>query len=129
MYDFKDNPFAPPSDQSLALDGSNPAEDQPATRISRLGAAIVDGFAIAAIILPVQYLSGYLSRVAQQQVSVLEILLMSLLGLVVFLVLNGYLLINRGQTLGKIAAGVQIVDFETGRLLPFLQCTSSGLCG
>ena len=39
----------------------------------------------------------------------------------VMLALNGYLLFTRGQSIGKMITGIQIVDFKSGDLLPFLR--------
>ncbi len=52
---------------------------------------------------------------------VLEQLAMSLVGIVVMLIINGYLLFTRGQTVGKLLTGIQIVDHVSGQLLPFLR--------
>ena len=38
-----------------------------------------------------------------------------------FLILNGYLLVTRGQSIGKVLTKIQVVDFKTGLLLPFLR--------
>ena len=41
------------------------------------------------------------------------------LGFVAFLVVNGYLLATRGQTVGKLAAGTRIVSVADNKILPF----------
>ncbi len=115
------NPFAPPEDQSMAVENADSAGDVRATRVNRLGAAILDGIIIACITVPIQFMSGFIQRAQQQQVSMVETFAMNFLGVLVMAALNGYTLATRGQTLGKMAAGIQIVDHETGRLLPFLR--------
>lgn len=44
----------------------------------------------------------------------------AILGTAWYLILNGYLLATRGQSIGKIAAGTKIVDAETGELVPLV---------
>jgi uncharacterized RDD family membrane protein YckC len=97
------------------------APEQLAGRVTRLGSAILDGILMGLFLVPIQYSTGYLQRTQLQQTTLGEQLLMSLLGLVVFLALNGYLLAKRGQTIGKVAGSIQIVDYGTGRLLPFMR--------
>jgi uncharacterized RDD family membrane protein YckC len=55
------------------------------------------------------------------QVGMLEQFAMSLLSIVIMLALNGYLLAKRGQTIGKLVTKIQIVDYTTGELLPFVR--------
>lgn len=38
-----------------------------------------------------------------------------------YLILNGYLLVTRGQSIGKALLKIQIVDEQTDKLLPFLR--------
>lgn len=114
-----DNPYAPPSDRTAAEDSDAPGQDVPARRFTRLAAAIVDGFLMMAVVIPIQLATGYTQRALNGQVSVFEEVVMSLLGLVVFLALNGYLLVNHGQSIGKRFGKIQIVDAADGTLLPF----------
>lgn len=39
--------------------------------------------------------------------------------MIIFLLLHGYLLATRGQTIGKMLLGVRIVDYNTDQLLSF----------
>jgi uncharacterized RDD family membrane protein YckC len=88
-----------------------------ASRLARLGAAIVDGILGLVIALPIGYATGYLQRVMDQTASLGEMAGQGVAGMVIFLALHGYFLATRGQTIGKMAAGVRIVDFRTGQLL------------
>lgn len=114
------NPYAAPtssdSDARAAATG-----DELAGRFARFAAALVDGLLLIAIVGPVQYFTGFFERAMRAQVTPGEQLLMGLLGAVAFLVVNGYLLVTRGQTVGKILVGTQIADVRTGGLLPFLR--------
>ncbi len=113
---FPENPYQPPLQESL----TEPRADELASRSSRLVAAILDGVLVLLVIMPLQFLSGYIERVQANQATTLEQLGMSLVGLLTFLVFNGFLLANRGQTIGKAALGIQITQVGTGRLMPFV---------
>jgi uncharacterized RDD family membrane protein YckC len=123
MSDNSEIPYVPivelrDSDAEIAMDSTR---DELAGRLLRLGAAMLDGLLLMAILLPVQFATGFIHRAQLQQNGLMEQFAMSLLGMVVFLLLNGYLLFTRGQTIGKLVAGIQVVDFKTGLLLPFLR--------
>lgn len=118
-----ENPYASPAEiiEASAAVVTDSTGTILAGRMTRLGAAILDGILMVAVLLPIQFATGYIQRAQSQQSGLIEQFAMSVLGLAVMLALNGYLLATRGQTIGKIAAGIQIVDFETGRLLPFVR--------
>jgi uncharacterized RDD family membrane protein YckC len=117
---MSDNPYAPPETGGVSEVVTDPRGDELAGRFTRLAAAIVDGILLLVILVPVQFASGYFQRAMAQQQGPLEQILMSLLGFVTMLVLNGYLLATRGQTIGKVLTKIQIVDVESGKLLSFL---------
>ena len=114
------NPYAPPAESQPAVEFADPG-DQLAGRFTRLAAAIADGLIVGAIVLPVQLLSGTFQRSLSQEVGPLEQLLLSLLGIVAMLAINGYPLLNRGQTVGKMLTNIQIVDADSDKLLPFVR--------
>ena len=118
---MSDNPYAPPETGGVSEFVTDPRGDELARRLTRLAAAIVDGILLLVILVPVQFATGYFQRAMAQQQGLLEQLLMSLLGVVTMLVLNGYLLATRGQTIGKVLTKIQIVDVQSGKLLPFVQ--------
>lgn len=112
-----DNPYAAPH----SLDAGVAGDQELAGRGMRFVGALIDGLLLAAIVGPVQYFTGFIGRQTRGQVAPGEQLVMVLLGGVVFLLLNGYLLASRGQTIGKMVTGIQIVDASAGTLLPFLR--------
>src|SRR5262249_34329260 len=81
-----------------------------ASRLARLGATIVDVIIALAIGLPIGFATGYLQRAMEQTASIAEMMVHGAGGLIVFLLLHGYFLATRGQTIGKMAVGVRIVD-------------------
>lgn len=121
MSDDFDNPYAAPSSGSEALPDVVSDEPELARRFARFAAAFADGLLLLPAILGIQYATGYTQRVLTQQVTFIEQLAMSLVGMVIFLILNGYLLVTRGQTIGKVMAKTQIVDFETNIRLSFFR--------
>jgi uncharacterized RDD family membrane protein YckC len=92
-----------------------------ASRLSRLGARIVDIIISLVISIPVMFSTGYLQRAAQQQVGIGEMAMYGAGGFVAFLLLHGYFLATRGQTIGKMLVGVRIVDYDTGQLLSLVK--------
>ena len=118
---MSDNPYAAPNTPVTLNPApfSKEGNEQLAGRFTRLAAAIVDGILMMGVLLPIQFGTDYIGRARIGAVSVSEQLGMSALGLVVFLLFNGYLLHSRGQTIGKYLTKIQIVEEGTGRLLPF----------
>ncbi|MFO0011163.1 MAG: RDD family protein [Planctomycetota bacterium] len=118
---MSNNPYAPPITIDPIEEPFVSSDDVLAGRFTRFAAAFVDGLAMLLVFIPVIIFSGYFERARAQKVGSLESLGMSLLGVAVMLALNGYLLYSRGQTVGKFLTKIQIVDFQTGALLPFLR--------
>lgn len=109
-----ENPYVPPSAE---ITGDGPGDL--ASRWKRFFGVLIDGLVIMAVTFPLLYVTGYLERAGSGAQSLGEIIFMGLLGLAVFFAVNGYLLKNKGQTVGKLLMGTQIVSIEDGSLLPF----------
>ena len=100
------NPYAPPQ---------APVEDVPDTsgtlekagRGARLGAGIIDGLVVAAIVLPVWL--WVLGREMPKDMLTLEYVAYLGIGMGVYLLLNGRLLARNGQTIGKRLLSIRIV--------------------
>jgi len=91
-----------------------------ASRWKRLTGALVDGLIASVLTLPVMLASGIFQTIQQgEQPGVKYQAFFFLYGLVIFLLLNGWLLAKRGQTVGKLVVGTRIVSNETGEILPF----------
>lgn len=96
-----------PYSDSLALAG----------RGTRLGAAIIDGILLLVILMPMMWMGGYWSAATAaaaegRQVSLGLTILWALIGLVVFVVVQGYPLNATGQTWGKKLLGIRIADMQ-----------------
>ena len=90
--------------------------DRLASRSRRLLAAVIDSILLVAALLPLLALPGALDWL--DQADRLDDLLLSLLVYVAMLVLHGYLLVSRGQSIGKWLLNIQIVDAQSQALLP-----------
>lgn len=119
--EMETNPYESPLTSANAEFTSPPSGGALAGRFTRFAAAMADGFLLLAILMPIQFATGYFARAMVQQVGIIEQIVMSLLGLGIMLLLNGYLLVNRGQTIGKMLTKIQIVDAETSKLLSFVR--------
>jgi uncharacterized RDD family membrane protein YckC len=83
----------------------------------RLGAVLLDGLIAGAIIFPIQYATGFWQIVmasarAGQTLPAGTLLLWLLIGLTVFVLIQGYPLVKDGQTWGKKAVSIKIVDMN-----------------
>jgi uncharacterized RDD family membrane protein YckC len=117
------NPYRGP-DAAVAEFSSG---DELAGRGARLGAAIIDGIILLVIIMPLMYMGGYMQAAtaaaqAGQQVPFGTMLMWAVIGFVIFAVIQGFPLNATGQTWGKKALKIKIVDLAgnkppLGRLL------------
>jgi len=91
-----------------------------AGRVERLQAAIVDTLLLCVLVVAILYFTGSFSEpeLTETRFDLVSMLLWWAVGFGVFLALQGYPLYTRGQTWGKRALGIRIVDAEGGRL-PF----------
>jgi uncharacterized RDD family membrane protein YckC len=86
-----------------------------ASRWKRLGGQLIDGVIALVLVLPVMFLIGAFDHA---RLSLVHQLTWLVLGLGVFLAVNGYLLAKSGQTVGKKLVGTRIVDLESRQILP-----------
>lgn len=112
-----ENPYRSPQ---AAL--TEPAADgEPADRITRLAAAILDTIFGLAVFMPVAYFGGYFSQIMDnaaaggQVMPMGVILLWSAIGFALFVVLQGYPLHASGQTWGKRLCKIKIVGLDGGK--------------
>ena len=95
---------------------STPANEVPsnlASRWKRLGGAMIDSVIAMVIVIPIMLVTGSLQRAfGGEKMTVSEQVGFFVVGWVAFLVLNGYLLFTRGQTIGKAAVKTKIVDLS-----------------
>jgi uncharacterized RDD family membrane protein YckC len=113
------DPYRPPEFDGPRPEPISGAGIALATRGERLGAAMLDGLLQGIIFLPIQIAYGVFKDFPfihpQSPLQQLGWLVASML---VYLTLNGYLLARSGQTLGKRAVGIRIVNFGDGAQTP-----------
>ena len=114
-----DNPYAPPESEVAVSDPVALAG-----RGVRLGGAIIDAIIAMAVIFPVVFAMGYWEKAMAGEQTVVGNLWLGVLGIGVFLVLNGYLLANHGQTIGKRLVKTRIVSIDDEEILPFWKVIS-----
>jgi len=113
------NPYSAP--QAHVSDVPAADELRLGGRGARLGAAFIDGLIQIPLILPLMYAMGYFDSIARGVQPGFGMMIMaSLMGFVLFLVVQGYPLSATGQTWGKKWLNLKIVDLE-GRKPEFLR--------
>ena len=117
----KPNIYSPPN-SDLKSDAetlkSSDIDEDLASRWARLGAYIVDSIILILPYVAIYSLTDYWDEATIKDISISEQLLYVLMGLAQYLIVNGYLLHGRGQTVGKWVLGIKIVSFETDKILP-----------
>ena len=113
------NPYAAPTTVEPAKPVKNDSGGRfpLATRWQRLAGSLVDAFTLVFMVVPMSYGASFLIESAypevyyasSQTIFIVEETLAMVLISIAFLALNGYLLANRGQTLGKYVVGTRIV--------------------
>lgn len=84
-----------------------------ASRWKRLAAAFIDCFFAVIVMVPLLLIAGVFPQAANgQQVTLGQQIVIIMIGWAVFLIMNGYLLNTKGQTLGKAAVNIKMVDAE-----------------
>jgi uncharacterized RDD family membrane protein YckC len=88
-----------------------------ASRWQRFGAAFVDGLIYSVFMLTLMYFTGMFDNLSRgAEADPMKILTIQLAGLVVFVLLNGQLLVKYGQTIGKRVVGIQIVALDNSKM-------------
>ena len=84
-----------------------------ASRWKRLGGSLMDGLISSVIIIPFMFITGVFQRALRgQEMTIEQHITLVIFSWVIFLILNGYLLANRGQTIGKGVVKTKIVDLD-----------------
>ena len=108
-----DNPYAPPERREKRRRSRGRAETELASRGSRFVAALIDGFVNLAVAVPIAFALGLYDGLAQgRPISTENSILGGLIGIGAFVVLHGYLLCTRGQSLGKLVCRIRIVNLD-----------------
>ncbi len=89
------------------------AEDEKATRLSRLGSALIDMLIMMVFTLPFSYALGLFEYIKSgEQPPPLVTAIVVVLGIAIYFAINGKLLAQKGQTIGKKFNNIKIVTLE-----------------
>jgi uncharacterized RDD family membrane protein YckC len=112
--DSNDNPYAPPGSAPPAPPpDADPRQPVLATRWQRFAATLVDNLVTAAVAIPLFIFMNLLGNTDHpDQDSFLLTVIQVLVGIVAYMVLNGWLLATRAQTIGKRLLGTRIVTLD-----------------
>ncbi len=116
------NPYQPTAAGGVDLFDAVADEQILAPRSERFVGAFIDGVIQIALVVPLAFGLGMVIGIAfgdSSTVMVLSQVAGGIVGVAVFLAVNGYLLATQGKTVGKLVVKTKIVDRETGALLPF----------
>ncbi|CAD5110035.1 RDD family protein [Zestomonas carbonaria] len=111
-----ENPYQTPVADLQPETGESPL----ASRGSRLGAVMIDSLILSLITVPLLYFVGFYDGVLEgKEPGFAEQMLGLVLGVGAFLLVNGHLLKQYGQTVGKRLLKIAIVD-QDGNIPPLL---------
>jgi len=98
------------------------ADEEPsgklAARSARLLAVVIDGTLEAIGLFFILYLPDASDLFFSDYSTWVEPIVLGLLSLLVYYVINGWLLATRGQTVGKLLIGIRIEDHDTSSIIP-----------
>lgn len=107
---MNENNYTPPQPEFISNTNSGVTL---ASRWKRLCASLIDALIQFAILLPVMFFTGGFSAITRGvKPSLGYNLLMGVLGIIVFFVIHGKSLAQSGQTVGKKALNIKIVDMN-----------------
>jgi uncharacterized RDD family membrane protein YckC len=82
-----------------------------ASRGKRFFGSLIDIFILTILIIPVVMFLMNIGSI--KKIDILTQIIISMSGIVIYVALNGYLIIKNGQTIGKNIVGTKIVDYNT----------------
>ena len=98
---------------AATLDNAEISGSELASRWSRLAAALIDGLTVMTVTVPLMYFTGGFSGLAEGgQPSYSYLFLVTIVGIVAFLLIHGRSLARDGQTWGKRWLGIRIVTVD-----------------
>jgi uncharacterized RDD family membrane protein YckC len=106
---MNDSIYQPP--QVELVDTRQPALK--ASRVRRFFASMIDSILISVVVLPAMYWGGLLDLASSAPMSWGYTLSSGAMWAVVFILFNGLLLIQRGQTIGKMLLSIKIVKEDS----------------
>jgi uncharacterized RDD family membrane protein YckC len=111
----EENRYAPPQAEVGEVQDTAP---ELASLGLRLGGAVIDTLILAVVVVPLVFVFGIIDISAQREPSFADEAISTVLGMGVFVLINGHFLAKHGQTIGKRLVGTRIVSVADGKLLP-----------
>ncbi len=105
------NPYTPPKSE-LADQQSAAPQVELADRGIRLLAAIIDSLIILIVFLPILWFAGFYKAILANEVDFLFSIKVTLVGFLVYVLIQGFPLYYWGQTWAKRLVDIRIVDLE-----------------
>ena len=87
-----------------------------ASRWLRLGASFIDGLLLLILFLPIIFIFFFDRMDEEGNLPFADNVLMFLIGSALFILVNGALIYKRGQTVGKLALKIKVVDLAGNRV-------------
>lgn len=128
---MNENPYTAPQSAPELAPAPQYQDTELASRWARLGASIIDALVMMVTAVPLIFLVIYFVIMKESQTSesllnnfqtasesILWNMVNALIGITVYVAINGYFLVKSGQSIGKKALGIQIVDYHSNQLLP-----------
>ena len=125
-----ENPYTAPQSAPELVSEPELNSSELASRWARLGASILDVLVITVVAIPIIGLAFYFGinsasktlgvwfyDFSESADSPLWQAINCIFAVLVYIAINGYLLVKSGQTIGKKALSIQIVDYQTNQLL------------
>lgn len=106
----ENDPYQPPAAELRAPVQLGPEGESVASREARLGAAIIDSLIIMALVVPLQWFMGMYENPASN--TMLKTAGIGGAGFLFTLLIQGYFLATRAQSIGKIALKIKIVTLD-----------------
>jgi len=105
-----DDPYQPPATELRAPAQLGRDGETLASRESRFAAALIDGFIILALVLPLQWKMGMFEK--SEANNLVTTVAWGAAGFLLTLLIEGYFLATRAQSLGKMALKIKIVTLD-----------------
>ena len=83
-----------------------------ASRWARLGSALIDGILIMIVTMPLAYFIGFFENLGEAPPDLGKTLLIAFVGFALYFAINGKLLYENAQTIGKRFNGIKIVNLD-----------------
>jgi uncharacterized RDD family membrane protein YckC len=110
----EDNRYVPPR---APVSDIAEGDGELASRGARFAGAFIDGVLVAMLVWPYLLSTDYWTRATSGNVGFSDLLGISLVSMILFLLLHGYLLHKYGQTIGKRLVGTRIVSATDNQIV------------